>query len=87
MIVRTQSPNPIEPIVIVDGWVWLHKDIEETEEDGWVADEVCYRLQPHEATPTLENLNITWAQKTEDRSFQAQIDDLNDALVEIAGLL
>lgn len=86
MIVRTQSPNPIEPIVIVDGWVWLHRNIEKAEE-GWEADEVCYRLQPHEATPTLENLNLIWAQKTEDRSLQAQIDDLNGALVEIAGLL
>lgn len=87
MIVRTQSPNPIEPIVIVDGWVWLHRNIEEIEQGVWEADEVCYKLQPNEPLPTLENLNFIWVQKTKDSSLQAQINDLNDALVEIAGLL
>ena len=90
--VETQAATPLAPIMVVDGWVWLRRNIRDTvdPETGqtlWVAEEVSYQLGVGEPPPTEETFTQKWLTHTENTSLQAQIDDLNAALIEIAGLL
>ena len=101
MVHRTESATEIEPILVVDDWVWLRRNIEEftfvdpdtepdteaTAQQMWRAEEVTYRLKAGEEPPTPEMFNRVWLEKTEDNSVQAQIDDLNNAVMELASLL
>lgn len=92
MIQETESATPLAPIMIVGEWVWLRKSIVEFQDDEtgqpmWKALELSYRMEADEEPPTEKTFNRAWLRHSEDNSLQAQIDDLNAAIIEIGGLL